>query len=168
VRRVLLIGMMGSGKSSVGRALAGRTGWRFLDNDRLVKRATGRTPRELLRDEGEDALRAGESAALGEGLAARTPAIIAVAAGVILETDDRRRMTDAGLVVWLDAPPAVLAARAARGEHRPFLDADPAGWLEAQGAQRAPLYAEVADLRIDTSRESPEAAARRIHDVLEA
>ena len=72
--RVLLLGMMGSGKSSVGRALSDLTGWPFVDNDALVERATGLTARELLRDRGEDALREAESEALRAGLRIPVPA----------------------------------------------------------------------------------------------
>lgn len=157
----MLIGMMGSGKSSVGLALSGLTGWPFVDNDALVERSTGRTARELLAEEGEEPMRAAESAALRAGLALEPPAIVAVAAGTILDARDRALLADP-FVVWLSAPPEVLAARAVGAEHRPWLDEDPVGWFRAAHAIRDPLYAAVADLEVDTSVLGPDAAASAI------
>jgi shikimate kinase len=160
--RVLLLGMMGSGKSSVGRALAERTGWPFVDNDALVERATGSTARELLRDRGEEAMRDAESEALRAGLALPPPAIVATAAGTILREADRRAMAAGGLVVWLRAAPDVLAGRAVGAPHRPWLDDDPVAWFERTIADRAPLYGEIADLEIDTGTTDPGTAADRV------
>lgn len=166
--RVLLLGMMGSGKSSVGRALAERTGWPFIDNDALVERATGLTARELLRDRGEDAMREAESEALRVGLAVPAPAIVATAAGTIMRPEDRDRIDDGGLVVWLHAPAPVLAARAAGAAHRPWLDDDPVAWFTQTIEERAPLYRSVADLEIDTGVTDPDAAADRVLERLSA
>ena len=162
--RILLLGMMGSGKSSVGRALAARTGWPFIDHDVLVERATGLSARDLLRDRGEAALRDAESAALREGLVIPAPAIVAIAAGTIMRQEDRDLMRGDGLVVWLHAPPVVLAARAAGAAHRPWLDDDPVGWFTRTVEERGPLYRSVADLEIDTGAADPAAAARRVLD----
>jgi shikimate kinase len=166
--RVLLLGMMGSGKSSVGRALAERTGWPFIDNDALVERATGLTARELLRDRGEDAMRAAESAALRAGLGIPAPAIVATAAGTILRAEDRDRIDDGGLVVWLHAPAPVLAARAAGAAHRPWLDDDPVAWFTRTLEEREPLYRAVADLEIDTGATDPDTIADRVVERLSA
>ena len=166
--RVLLLGMMGSGKSSVGRALAERTGWPFVDNDALVERATGLTARELLRDRGEDAMREAESEALRAGLGIPAPAIVATAAGTILRPEDRDRIDDGGLVVWLHAPAAVLAERAAGATHRPWLDDDPVAWFTQTIEERAPLYRAVADLEIDTGATDPDDAAERVVERLSA
>src|SRR5918999_292246 len=105
--RVLLVGMMGSGKSSVGRALSERSGWPFVDNDVLVERVTGMTARQLLEERGADGLRAAETAALVAGTEVEPPAIVATAAGTILDSDNRRRIAEAGLVAWLRAPASV-------------------------------------------------------------
>jgi shikimate kinase len=160
--RVVLLGMMGSGKSSVGRALAERTGWPFIDNDALVEHATGLSARELLRDRGEDALRDAESEALRAGLGIPPPAIVATAAGTIMRPEDRDRIDGGGLVVWLHATAPVLAARAAGATHRPWLDDDPVAWFTRTIAERAPLYRAVADLEIDTGSTDPDAAAERV------
>lgn len=160
--RILLLGMMGSGKSSVGRALAEVTGWPFVDNDALVERATGLSARELLRDRGEQALRAAESEALHAGLAIPPPAIVATAAGTIMRPEDRAAIDRGGLVVWLHAPAAVLTARAAGASHRPWLDDDPVAWFTRTLAERAPLYRAVADVDIDTGSTAPRDAAMRV------
>jgi shikimate kinase len=164
--RVVLLGMMGSGKSSVGRALSDRTGWRFVDNDELVQEATGRTARQLLAERGELAMRAAESAALHAGVALAPPVIVATAAGTILDPDDRKHLRDAGFVVWLCAPADVLASRAAGAAHRPWLDDAPVAWFRAAERERAPLYEAVSDLAVDTARMSPEESAASILDAL--
>ncbi len=164
--RVLLMGMMGSGKSSVGRALATLTGWPFFDNDVLVQRATGRTARELLETDGVDALRAAEATAFRAGLQIDPPAIVAIAAGVVLEPADRSRMAEGGFTVWLRAHADVLAARSAGASHRPWLEGDAQAWFRDRLAERSPLYAEVADLEIDTSVTSPDEAASLIVSAL--
>src|SRR3954453_10527921 len=94
-RLVLLIGMMGSGKSTVGRELAAVTGRPFLDNDELLERRTGRTARDL-RNAGVDALRDGEAQALHEGIAEPPPVIIGVAAGIVLREADVAAVRDGG------------------------------------------------------------------------
>jgi len=164
--RIILVGMMGSGKSSVGRVLAARTGWPFHDNDALVERATGRSAREPLASAGEAGLRAAEGAALEVGLTAPAPAIVALAAGTILEPSQRRRIADAGFVVWLHAPAGVLAERSVGAPHRPWLDGDAAAWFAAASAERAPQYAAVADLEIDSAQSDPDEAADRILGVI--
>ena len=166
--RVLLLGMMGSGKSTVGRALADRTGWPFIDNDALVERATGLTARELLRTRGEAAMREAESEALRAGLTIPAPAIVATAAGTIMRPDDRERIANGGLVVWLHARADVLAARAAGARHRPWLDDDPVSWFSSTIEQRAPLYRAVADIEIDTGSADSAAAAERVLERLAA
>lgn len=154
--------MMGSGKSSVGRALADTTGWEFVDNDALVERATGRTARQLLAERGEDAMRDAESAALHAGLSLPPPVIVAVAAGTVLDRDDRARLAREQPVVWLHAPASVLAARAVGSSHRPWLEDDPERWFERTMAERRPLYEEIADVSVDTAVTSPDEAVERV------
>jgi shikimate kinase len=144
--RVVLVGMMGSGKTEVGRVLADLTGWPFLDNDVLVERASGRTARQLLAERGVDALRVAERAALDAALTTRPPAICAAG----------------GVVVWLRAPAAVLAHRARSAAHRPWLEEDPAAWFTTRLVEREPHYRAVADLEVDTSALDPEGAAAAI------
>jgi shikimate kinase len=164
--RVVLLGMMGSGKSSVGVALSERAGWPFVDNDALVERATGRSARELLAREGEPAMRAAETAALQTALSLPTPVIVATAAGTVLDPANLERLRTGGFVVWLRAPAEVLAARAAGAAHRPWLDEDPVGWFRRAEAERNELYAAAADLQVDTGVVRPPDAAARILEAI--
>ena len=166
--RVVLLGMMGSGKSSVGHALSALTGWPFVDNDALVEAETGRTARELLEERGEDAMRAAEAAALRRGLEVPAPAIVATAAGTVLDPSNRRRIADGGYVVWLHARPEVLAVRAAGARHRPWLDDDPVAWFRSAAEERDALYREISDAEVDTERLRPQQAARHIVETLSA
>jgi len=164
--RVLLIGMMGSGKSTIGRLLADATGWPYADNDELVLRAYGATPRTLLAEHGEAAMRRAESEAMGSGVALPPPAIVGVAAGVILDAADRETLRGGGIVVWLRASAGDLAARAAGAEHRPWLDGDPIAWMTGALLEREPLYASVADHVIDTDSAAPPETAAGLAELL--
>ena len=148
--RVLLVGMMGSGKSTIGRLLADATGWPYVDNDELVVRAHGATPRTLLAERGEAVMRRAESEALASGVALPSPAIVGVAAGVILDADDREALREGGIVLWLRAGAAALAGRAVGAAHRPWLDGDAAAWMREALLEREPLYAAIADRVVDT------------------
>ncbi len=160
--RVVLVGMMGSGKSSVGAALAARTGWPFIDNDQLLERATGRTARDLLEREGERALRTAESDALRAAVRVPPPAIVATAAGTVMDAADRSVLDGGGFVVWLHASADVLAARAAGAAHRPWLADDPVAWFRRTLDERERLYAGIADLAVDTTMMDAEETAQRI------
>jgi shikimate kinase len=166
--RVVLIGMMGSGKSTIGRLLADATGWPYADNDELVMRATGATARTLLAERGEAAMREAESAALHVGLREPPPAIVGVAAGVILDPDDRRALREGGIVVWLRARAETLTARAAGAAHRPWLDGDANAWMTATLAEREPLYASVADHAADTDSAPPDETVSALVDWLDS
>lgn len=149
--KILLIGMMGSGKSTVGAALASRLGWQYLDNDSLLLRTAGRTAPEILDADGEPALRAAESRVLTLLLGMPGPVIGGVAGGVVLDPADRARLIECdGLVVWLRATPSVLARRVGSGAGRVSLGSDPAAALRALAAERNGFYEQVADTIIDT------------------
>jgi len=158
--------MMGSGKSTVGRLLAARTGWPYHDNDTLLTEVSGATAREALTAGGEAELRASEAAALSAGLARPAPCFVGAAAGAILDPATRDALRRAALVIWLDAGPGTLARRASGAAHRPWLDQDPEGWMRATMAQRAPLYKSVADMIVHTGRRRPAGVAVDILDWL--
>lgn len=165
--RVVLVGMMGSGKTTVGRLLASRTGWPLYDNDTLLALLReGATPRVVLAESGVDGLRAAEADALRLGLSRPAPCIVAAPAGAILEGHMREALMKQALVIWLDAGPRTLARRARGAPHRPWLEGDAETWMRSNLAERAPLYKSVADLIVWTQRRRPAAAANQILDWL--
>jgi shikimate kinase len=143
--------MMGSGKTTVGRAAAVRLGWDFLDSDQQVEARTGRTVAQIWREEGEPVFRTLEKEALAEALAstARRPAVVAAAGGTVLDRDNRALLRRYPPVIWLRARPETLALRVPSGTHRPLLDADAPSTLARLSTEREHLYREVADEVID-------------------
>ena len=160
--RVVLIGMMGSGKSTVGRALSARTGWPYVDNDELLLQIAGASPKEILAQRGEAELRASESAALMLGLRTPAPCIIGAAAGTILDEANRDAMRRSGRLVWLRANPETLAARSIGAPHRAWLDEGGQEWIHQTAELRDPLYASVAEVTLDVEGRSAEELAAEI------
>lgn len=161
-QHLVLVGMMGAGKSTVGRVVAERLGRRLVDSDDLIEERTGRTVREIFATDGEATFRSLETEVLREALRSTEPAVIAAAGGVVLSEENRRLLRESGArVIWLSADPAVLVERVRNGMHRPLLDADPAGTLQRMWDQREPLYREVADAIVSVD-------GRSIVDVAEA
>ncbi len=170
-RIILLVGLMGTGKTTVARGLAGHFGADVLDTDKLVEQRSGMTVREIFDRDGEDSFRTVESDVLAECL--RTPgrAVIAGAGGVVVRASNREainaaRATGDTTVVWLHASPEVLVARTEKGGHRPLLDADREGTLRRMAVERAPLYGEVADVVVDVSERSPESVIALVIEAL--
>lgn len=152
---IVLVGMMGAGKSSVGRALARKLGRQLLDSDEMIEGRTGRTVREIWSADGEPAFRKLETEVLSEAIAATEPAIIAAAGGVVLSEDNRSVLKGAGAhVVWLLADVELLLDRVKAGMHRPLLDEDPEGTLRTMYEQRSDLYQEVADAIVSVDNRS--------------
>lgn len=155
-RVLALVGLRCSGKSSLGRMWAERTGAPFADLDDLLLELTGErlgSAGDLLAAVGEPEFRKRETEALEQYLKNDLPAVLATGGGAILSAANRAVLRERCLVVWLDAPPAVLAARLRADEtRRPSLTGeDPALELEALAQRREPLYREVADLRLDAT-----------------
>ncbi len=171
--RILLVGMMGAGKTTVGKALAAHLGYGYMDSDHQVESRTGQTVREIFERRGEAAFRQDEKLALAEALAGNGPMVIAVAGGAVLDPDNRQRLRHAGLVVWLKASPSTLAERVLGQApdpvlgHRPLLGADPLGALAHLYRERAPLYEELADVVVDVEERTPEEAMQEVLDHLE-
>jgi shikimate kinase len=161
-QHVVLVGLMGTGKTSVGRVLAERLGRQLFDSDLVIEERTGRTVRQIFQDDGEPAFRVLETAVLLEALAQPVPAVIAAAGGVVLAEANRAALIAApAKVVWLRAEPEHLVDRVRTGVHRPALDDDPAGTLRRMHETREPLYRQVADMIISVD-------GRSVHDVAEA
>jgi shikimate kinase len=157
--RVLLLGMMGVGKTTIGQCLSELTGWPYLDNDLLLVRAQGTSAAEILARSDETTLRAAESRALLEALKTPAPCIVGVAAGAVLDPANRQALQQGGLGVWLRAPLATLSRRIAGDARRPWLQPDPLIALERLYEGREALYREVADVIVDVDGRSPEEIA---------
>ncbi len=162
---IVLVGLMGSGKTTVGAALAAALGLAHRDSDIDIERETGMTGREHAARDGIDALHALEAGHLLDALAQPGTSVISAAASILDDPDSRVALRDPShLVVWLDASPAALAARMKRGDHRPDLGSDMADVLERQAVERTPALREVADLTLDATKPPAElVAAIRTH-----
>ncbi|GET43743.1 shikimate kinase [Microseira wollei] len=160
-----LIGMMGSGKTTVGRELASTIGYGFCDTDAVIEKVAGQSINDIFKSEGEQAFRELESKVLGE-LSAYTRLAIATGGGIVLRRENWSYLQQ-GLVVWLDVPVEILLSRLAGDITRPLLQVpDPAGELQTRLAQRQRLYAQ-ADLRITvTHEETPAQIAARIIETI--
>ncbi len=165
---MVLVGMMGSGKSTVGRALARRLGWRHLDSDEQVELRTGRTVPEIFASHGEAAFRAEESAALAEACASTHPVVVSVAGGAVLDPANRALLVRSGLVVWLRASLATLTQRVGDGRTRPLLGDDPGGALARLYPERARLYEEMAAVVVDVDDVPSDRVVDRIAHAVQA
>ena len=166
--RILLVGMMGAGKTTTGRLLAERLGWGYRDSDADVEASTGLTVPELFARDGEAAFRQAEAAVLAAACADPTPSVVSVAGGAVLNPDNRRLIAASGIVVWLRARPETLAARVGDGAGRPLLDDDPAAAVIELSAARAPFYVELADVVLDVDDLDPASVVDRILDAMDA
>jgi shikimate kinase len=158
IRHIVVAGLMGAGKSTVGRALATRLGWAWRDSDLDIEAATGRTVRELRDAEGVDAMHAREAAQLIDALATPEPNVVSAAASTVEVPACRAAMTRPDVaVVWLRAAPALLAERfAADDDHRPAYGASPEAFLADQAAAREPLLGELATVVVDVDDLAPD------------
>jgi shikimate kinase len=145
---VVLIGMMGTGKTTVGRLLATRLGWAFWDNDEALRKETGRTAAEVHREQGQAALHQLEDRLLREALRGPEPAVFAAAASVVLYPS----ALDGALTVWLHGSARTeLEHIAASGQlHRP-LPADAVATLRRLDAERDSKYARMADVVVEVT-----------------
>jgi shikimate kinase len=152
---IFLIGMMGSGKTTVGRLLAEHLNYRFFDTDVLIEQVAKQSIKDIFASSGEDYFRQLESQVLAE-ISAYTHLIIATGGGII-ERRENWSYLHHGLIVWLDVPLEILLSRLAADTTRPLKTE-----LESRLEKRQPLYAQ-ADLRIPTTEgDTPEAIAARV------
>lgn len=176
------MGMMGVGKTTVGKLVADRLGWEHVDSDALVEAATGRSIPELFADGGEPIFRAEESRVLAEVLGAASSdgngsmaregvgssgmvgLVVSVGGGAVLSDANRDVLGKSGEVVWLRADPSTLLARVGEGEGRPLLGDDPETALMSLCEERRSLYESVANRVIDVDALTTEEVVERVVD----
>jgi shikimate kinase len=165
-RSIVLIGFMGTGKSSVGRRLADATGWPRYDIDAMIATALGMRISDIFSHLGQERFRAEETAIL-EKLETRVRSIIVTGGGAILRPENVARLRELGTVVCLTADLDTLLERLGRRSNRPLLQTEnPAETVEKLLQEREPLYQEAADLTIDTTALSHDEVARSIQESL--
>ena len=162
---VWLVGMMGSGKSAVGRLVAVRQRCPFVDSDTVVERLAGRPIRRIFAEEGEAWFREVEAAAVRSLVS--QDGVVATGGGVVLREDSVEAMRSSGPVVWLRASIETLLARVGGDDHRPLLaGADTADRLAALMAERAERYTGAAGVVIDTDQLTIAQVAAAVEAVL--
>jgi shikimate kinase len=161
-RNVFLVGMMGAGKTTAGRILARRLKRAFHDSDQEVERRCGVRVPLIFEIEGEAGFRAREVAVIAE-LTALEEVVLATGGGAVLAEASRRHLAGRGAVIYLHARPAALYERVRQDKNRPLLaTADPLARLQELYAVRDPLYREIADIVVDTGRQSVQGLARQL------
>jgi shikimate kinase/3-dehydroquinate synthase len=165
VRSVVLVGLMGSGKSAIGRRLALRLGLPFADADAEIEAAAGQTVAEIFARFGEAAFRDGERRVIAR-LLAGPPLVLATGGGAFMDPSTRALIRSHAVSLWLRVPLPLLLRRTAGRSHRPLLNAgDPATILRGLFDARATTYAE-ADIVVDCGDDSPDATTARVHTAL--
>lgn len=152
---IALVGMPGSGKTTVGRQLARRLGFAFVDSDRLIEERIGGSIREFFDREGEEAFRAIEEATLDELTKAGGRTVVSTGGGAVVRPATRERLRQSGYVIYLHALPEDIYRRLRHDTTRPLLQtANPLERLRSLYAERDPLYRETAHFVIETGRPS--------------
>jgi shikimate kinase len=162
--RILLVGMMASGKTTVGHELAALTGWPYVDNDELVVSLAGQATPDVAAIRGADGLHMLEGFVVEEILAMEPPLIAGLPGSAIQAPPMRAAIRDAGHVIWLRARMETLAERVGIGGDRPFFAGhDVLETLRRLNEGREPLYAATAHLTVDVDDREPAAIAAEIH-----
>jgi shikimate kinase len=167
---VILIGYRGTGKTSVGRLLAAKLGRPFLDSDELIKASSGKSVREMVAEKGWSFFRREEKRVVAE-LAANDDCVVALGGGAVLDEENVRNLKPKGFLIWLTAGAQTIVGRlngdGKSFEQRPPLAGkDPDEETRSLLKAREPLYAKIADCRVDTSDLSIEEAAAEVFRIL--
>jgi shikimate kinase len=160
MKHLVLIGLMGAGKSSVGAECSRRLDRDFVDTDDVVVALAGISIDALWETGGEARFRELEKQAVDDVCASPVPLVIACGGGTVVDPDNRRRLRAAGVVVWLRAPVDVLAARVGDGSTRPLLAGDPGGALSRLASAREAAYEAAADVIVESDVSVDEVADR--------
>src|SRR3982751_4446672 len=163
---LFLIGMMGAGKTTVGRLLARRLRLRFFDCDHEIERRCGVKVPTIFDIEGESGFRLRESQTLAE-LTSLDEIVLATGGGAVLAEENRRCLAGRGIVVYLCARPEDLYERVRQDRNRPLLATrDPLARLRELHAERDPLYRAIADIVVDSGRQNVQSLTRHLADEL--
>jgi shikimate kinase len=159
---VAMIGLMGAGKSAVGRRLAARLNLDFLDADQEIEKAAGCSISDIFAAFGEQSFREGERRVIRRIIEDNGPHVLATGGGAFMDPDTRSLLKQRAITIWLKAPLEILVARTARRDTRPLLrDGDPGEILARLMETRYPIYAE-ADLTVETGGTSADETAERV------
>ena len=151
-RNIFLVGLMGAGKTTIGRMLAKRLGLGFVDSDREIESRTGVVVPTIFEIEGEEGFRRREALVIAD-LTANRNSVLATGGGAVLRQENRDNLKANGFVVYLNAPPHVLWERTRHDKNRPLLKVeDPLRKLQELFVIRDPLYREVADFVVDDGK----------------
>ena len=168
-RHLVLVGLMGTGKTTTGRILAARLGWPMRDSDAEIEALTGRTVKELRDELGTDPMHDLEAQALLRALADVGPDVVGAAASVVDREDCRSALRGDGVAVaWLTLSPATEARRFTSGTHRPWYGDDPRAFLARQARERDPAFRSLDPVIVATDDREPDAVADAILDGLRA
>lgn len=161
-KRVVLVGPMGAGKSTIGRMLAKELGYRFLDSDRIIEERCGANIPWIFDVEGEDGFRQRETAMLAE-LSQYPQTVLATGGGAIMREENHAHLKRDAIVVYLKTSIDQQVERTRRDRNRPLLqNDDPAAVLRNLFAIRDPIYTELADIVMFTDRKSPRLVVRQL------
>ncbi len=151
-KNIFLVGLMGAGKTTIGRSLAKRLELNFVDTDREIEARTGVSVPTVFDIEGEEGFRRREAEVI-QAISRQDGQVVATGGGAVLRTENRANMRAGGFVAYLNVPPTILWERTRHDRNRPLLQVDnPLLRLEELYAIRDPLYREVADLVVDGGR----------------
>ena len=167
-RHLVLVGLMGAGKTTVGRRCAQRLGRGFVDLDDLIMTHAAMSIDDIWRERGEERFRELEREVVVDVCASPAPLVIACGGGTVVDAENRRRLREVGTIVWLRAPVAVLAARVGDDARRPLLAGDPSGALARLAELRADAYAAAADAVVDTDDHDVNAVAAAVLETFAA
>jgi 3-dehydroquinate synthase len=164
---IFLVGLMGSGKTTIGRALSKRLGLRFVDADHEIEARTGATIPLIFEIEGEASFRQREADVIRD-LTAQQGVVLATGGGAVLNEQSRRHLRERGTVIYLRASVGSLVQRTSHDRNRPLLQtADPKAKFEVLARERGPLYEAVAHIIIETGRPNVQAIVQNILSQLE-
>lgn len=165
-RNIIFVGPMGAGKTTIGRQIAKKLERAFFDSDKEIEKRTGASIPLIFELEQEQGFRDRESTMIRE-LLSRQDIVLATGGGVVLREDNRRQLSDNGLVIYLCAPVEQLVQRTARDSNRPLLQTDdPRKTITDLLAARDPLYRDVADVVFETNGLSVKQVVNKLHKII--